>query len=63
MSYRTAVFKARKIINNGGDSEDLRLAVGEAIRTAPTDKDRDLWRTVADKLSQGLSVKTKELEQ
>ncbi len=63
MSFEEAAAKARKIMNEGGDSEDLRLTVGEAIRSAPTNQDRDLWRSVADKLAQGLSVKTKELEQ
>jgi hypothetical protein len=63
MSYQDAALKAKTLVRKNGDSEDLRLAVGEAIKESPTDADRDMWRSVADKLAQGLSVKTKELDQ
>lgn len=63
MNYQDASLKAKTLVQEDGDSEDLRLAVGEAIRTAPTKQDRDLWKSVADKLAEGLSIKTKELQQ
>jgi hypothetical protein len=62
MTYTDAAVKAHKIINDGGDSEDLRLAVGEAIKTSPSSKERSYWEAVSGKLAEGLAIKSKELE-
>jgi hypothetical protein len=61
-SYKEAALKARRLMAKDGDSESMRLAVGEAIATAPTEEDRMFWKAVSDKLAAGHSLRTKELE-
>jgi len=61
-TYKEAALDARALIRDGGDSEDLRLAVGEAVKSAPSEEDRKFWESIAAKLADGLEVRSKELD-
>lgn len=61
MTYDEAVAEARRLMAEGGDDESLRLAVGEAIRTAPKGAERAYWRSVSKALAGGKTkFRTKE---
>ena len=59
--YTEAALHARRALRSGMNSAYLKRTVAEAERLAPKGPERDFWSKVIDVLSEGKSIRTKEL--